>query len=625
MQISLQKQNLDYLKNHFPDFYKNLSDKALVQEGLTIQSGVGEGNYDMSLNGAQCCLHSQYDIEREMRMLFKPVVNDEKPVIVIFGLGYGHCLDYIRQKKIKYKRVVIFEPCTNILYEVLKKRNVLTLLGMKDLFLHLLNRPNDMAQYLLKETMESKTVKVIYHISYMTLFKEVYDNMIRSFKNERIAMESSIATTRAKAIQWTAQQLKSIQKSFTSASVLVGKFKGIPGIIASAGPSLEKHFSLLKNIGDKAVIVSPGSSIRIFNKNNINSHIAMVIDASDAEASFFSDFRLNSVMIGSYRLHEKTYESFPNDVFNIVIASEYITRYFYHWQNKEPFIINDHPSVAIASIDILYLLGCDPIIFVGQDLCYYNYRNYADDSINAVLNENKRMIDDFDIYGNVVQTNYGYKAMQNNFENVHNSYKGKVRMFNATEGGLGIHGMENVKFSDMYEKFIKNRPEDVADIFKNVINSAQKIIKTDSINIETIAISNEKTVDEFFSHILEECNITEKIINDKEAEYIPLARLVSRGVAKNRINNEILRIKEHNKKLNDNEFFKQVIFPNIHSSLEYIRAGSKHVADAGDEWEGELAYERKLDENALQFINLVKALILREMVSNLAGTALKKD
>ena len=619
MQKSLYNHNMTVLKDKFHDFYINLTNPNFSDPDLKIGGIKNTSNFIINKGNIECALHSVISTNREMDMLFKPISKDDKQVIVIFGLGYGHCLDYIRKHKIKYKKVIIFEPCTNILFEVLKKRDVLEMLGLQDMYLHLLNLPNDMAKSLLQEAMETKTIKIICHLSYRTLFKDIYDNVLRSFKNERIAMDSSFATMQSKAIEWTSQQLKTLENSFSSASALAGKFKDVPAIIASAGPSLEKHFGLLEEIGDRAVIVAPGSTTRIFNARGLNAHIAMSIDSNIIQAGFYKEFNLNSILVASYRLHPETYKNFPNKVFCTALSTEYLSQYYYYWTERTLCLINDHASVSMAAVDMLALMGCNPIILVGQDLSYQDNRNYADDSANSISESQVRnLIPDVDIYGNRVYTDYGYKTMQNDMETQNIRYKDSLKMYNATEGGLNIHGIENVKFVDMYDKYIKDRKHDVADRIAKIIESEEHV----SVNAVN-DVDDEKTTSHFFTHLFEKCDESEKILKEKESAFVPFAKLIERGVSNNRLNNEIQNIQDYNKRLSEIPFFKQVIMPNIDSSLAYFRASGKHIADSGQDWEGAAMFEQKLDEYALNFINIFKALLLRDMMGDLADTVVQ--
>ena len=74
-------------------------------------------------------------------------------------------------------------------------------------------------------------------------------------------------------------------------------------------------------------------------------------------------------------------------------------------------------------------------------------------------------------------------------------------------------------------------------------------------------------------------------------------------------------IQDFNKKLDAIPFFQKVVYPNIEASLTFIRAGGKYISDSGEDWEGAVIFEQKLNEHASDFINTFKALLLREIVT----------
>jgi len=74
-------------------------------------------------------------------------------------------------------------------------------------------------------------------------------------------------------------------------NVLVGKFKGIPGILVSAGPSLEKNIHLLKGLEDKCVIMAAGTAVRIMEDFGLAPHFMVGIDAGAKEGEIHSNVK----------------------------------------------------------------------------------------------------------------------------------------------------------------------------------------------------------------------------------------------------------------------------------------------------------------------------------------------
>jgi hypothetical protein len=620
---------MDLLREQYPDFYRHVISSENIVPDMQIEETAQPGNYLVKSGGARCHLHSAYDIDREMEALFRPLSGEDSQVIVIFGLGYGHCLDYIRKKRIKYKRVVIFEPCSNILAEVLKKRQILEILGRKDVYLHLLRLPNDMAAYLLEEALESKTVKMLYHISYMTLFKKVYDEVLRIFRNEKTSTVTSVNTFSYFSGEWNRHQLKALRRDAANGLRLEGKFRGAPGIIASAGPSLAKQFDLLRQVGDRAVVVAPGSSARILNARGVNAHIGMAIDSQAAEVGYFKNYQLKSALVGSYRIHPQLYDVFPNDIVRVALTTEFLALYHCEWAGEAPLIIGDHASVASAALELLFRLGCDPIVLVGQDLCYYDNKIYADDSGQKPISGNyAQMQEDIDIHGDKVLTYYGFKAMQNDMEILGIKYGGRVRLLNATEAGLYIKGIQNVAFADVFEKYVEPSGADVSAILRMALAKERrggsgggfgeggkggKGGKGAGSGSGGAGGDGAKDAKAFYSLVMKECESVEEVIAEKERGFARYDKLKSRGVGKNRLGSEMGYISGFNRKLDEIPFFGKVVFRSIEQQLTYYRAGAGHLKDSDAGHLGKELYERKLDELSLDFVGRLKLMAGEEL------------
>jgi len=74
------------------------------------------------------------------------------------------------------------------------------------------------------------------------MFPEMWDKLRDSFIKLANNFTVDIATRRKFGELWVHNNIKNLNKicEASNAGVLVGKFKGIPGILVSAGPSLKK-------------------------------------------------------------------------------------------------------------------------------------------------------------------------------------------------------------------------------------------------------------------------------------------------------------------------------------------------------------------------------------------------
>jgi hypothetical protein len=359
--------------------------------------------------------------------------------------------------------------------------------------------------------------------------------------------------------------------------------------------------------------VAPGSSARILNARDINAHIAMAVDSQLVEANYFRNFKLQSVLVGSHRVHPELCRIFPNPIMLAVLSTEYLALYYHEWLGETPLLLDDHSSVSSCAVDLLFLMGCNPIILVGQDLCYYDNKVYAGDSgKNPITGNYANMIEDVDIHGAKVLTYYGFKAVQNDMENIHIRYGHAVKIYNATEGGLNIHGMENVKFADMLQRYVEKSDRDVSKLIGKALAGGGADAGGSAGDIGN-AGDGEGRAAGFFAHVMEGCEAVEKLLSEKAQRFLRFEKLKTRGVGKGRLTGEMAYISECNKALIKIPLYEKVIYRSIEQQLTYYRAGASHFADAGETYTGAELLERKLDEFTADFTGRLKTMITQEM------------
>ena len=99
-------------------------------------------------------------------------------------------------------------------------------------------------------------------------------------------------------------------------------------------------------------------------------------------------------------------------------------------------------------------MGCNPIIFVGQDLAFTENRTHSKDTFSQDIIESNSMRNVEDIYGNTIHTSknlYIYlRWIQNRI-----AVEKEIEFIDATEGGARIKGTRVMKFSEVIDKYSK--------------------------------------------------------------------------------------------------------------------------------------------------------------------------
>jgi hypothetical protein len=258
---------------------------------------------------------------------------------------------------------------------------------------------------------------------------------------------------------------------------LFGKFKGYPGIIVSAGPSLKNNVKTLQAAKDRALIVCVDTALKILLHHNIHPHIVMTLDAQKHSIKHFLGIpETNSVLLADMVSFPAILRTYRGRTMVSTTAKYYSGRDGIMKREATPSInwiesfaepvgdIQSGGSVATNVFDLLLNLGCSSIILIGQDLAYtgreihcsgtHHNENWIPginrfttlDSINqGVIRKRKiKYVEAFGGNGTVI-SDYVFDLYRGWFED--SAQKVSLDVINATEGGARIRNTREMTLS----------------------------------------------------------------------------------------------------------------------------------------------------------------------------------
>ena len=161
-----------------------------------------------------------------------------------------------------------------------------------------------------------------------------------------------------------------------SGRALQGAFQNIPAIICGAGPSLERSFALLKQMGDKGLIFGAGSALGPLSKHHIPVHCLVACDPDPPMERFVGQsyfqaplFYQNQVSTSLLRSHQGAKVCMGES------GSFPLEKWWEEGFWNEPFDVGW--SVGTFATSIAAFCGCSPIYLVGIDLCVSENKGYA--------------------------------------------------------------------------------------------------------------------------------------------------------------------------------------------------------------------------------------------------------
>jgi hypothetical protein len=407
------------------------------------------------------------------------------PVVVFLGIGLGYHLDYFlrnQSNKLDTRKIIIYEKDIEILKFTLSSGD----------FTNIINHPNiyffvddDMdtshiplrTTILLDEVYDLRSIKIVPLPTSIKIHHEYYTKAVETVKKSARQLMIIIGNDPMDALVGVENMMLNLRHMFSNPGIIEckDKFKGRPGILVAAGPSLNKNMHLLKDIRDKALIFACDTSLIPLMKNGIKPHFTSSLERVPGTELYYSGLNdLSDVYyLAMAVLMPDTIESFKGRKF-----AAYRHYPHYEWLENDKGQIGCGVSIANLVFSVLAYLGCDPIILVGQDLAYANtgethvkgnvYGEHAPNLLAAPIIE----LEGND--GNPVKSERNWEIMKIIYEENVSAYPGTC--INATEGGAKIRGTKVMTLQDAIDQFctVPFYPQkvfdDVYDKFQGGVN-----------------------------------------------------------------------------------------------------------------------------------------------------------
>lgn len=414
-------------------------------------------------------IHSDKNIEVEVRQwsgLFDP---NKIEWVIVYGVGLGYY--YLGLKnwlKANPKRKVIFlEDDPALLasfsvtegYQELIKDPQCLLIDLED---------KDAYEGLIKQSLFRK-IHITALASYQEKKRDEFEKLSFSIQFYRGIKESSTSeylTLGKTFFKNFYHNVLSLDQAIDG-TAMIGAFKGVPAIICGAGPSLDKNIETLKTLKDKALIFAGGTAMNALNAYGFLPHFGCGIDPfSFHYTRILSNTAFETPYFFRSRMNAKAVSLLHGPKIYLPGTTGYPIA---DWVDKElgyeEFKIDEGTNVINTSLSIAEKLGCDPIIFVGLDLAYTNGLSYAsgitshgiEDPREQFITKNKH--DDLllvkDIFGNPVYTLMKWMVESSWYSSFSRDFP-HLQLVNATEGGIGFAGVENMPLKEASEIYLKD-------------------------------------------------------------------------------------------------------------------------------------------------------------------------
>jgi YrbI family 3-deoxy-D-manno-octulosonate 8-phosphate phosphatase len=462
--------NMEILKEPFPEIWQEFInfeatlDKDLVRV-VTNKEGLS------TLQVEKQYIHDFKNPLQEGKAFIEQFVNiDNHSDILFYGIGLGY---HIKAFAELYpdKPFSVYEPVPEVFYRFLCHTDLKQFPLHLVKYLYLENKPDDPDQFFFNLVKRIRSSILIIDLpAYRSIFPQKCQAFFSQFEKHLKDRCNSLAASSTFQKRWTINSLKNFTQVLNSSNLLLEKkdfFKNKPVLLVASGPSLEAELENLKKIRDNglAYIFTLGTALNALVKHGIYPHAACTYDPSGENQIVCKEVLAKKIcsipLIFGSTVGYETLEKYPGPKMHFLINQDILAaNYLKPKKNENPDFINDAASISVISLQLAYKLGFNPIILVGQNLAYYNGKNYIPGSTypshEADQTELKYAIPVKDVYGNEVPSSESYIRMRLQIENYLSCFE-NINVINTTKYGAHIEGTGFQTLDEVINDYLKNR------------------------------------------------------------------------------------------------------------------------------------------------------------------------
>lgn len=448
-------------------------------EGVKMEAA-RSGDYTFKYSGRY--FHSTYDPWKEAEAQAGEILSKKPDWVLLFGLGCGYLLkSLIKNRK---EKIIVFEPSLDIIASVLRKMDLSTEFSLPDVHIcgaltHVIN--------IIRDYTDGLDSLLGYHTTpYKLAFPHELVNFTSKVQNAHITNKVGISTDITSRLNWIDNYFTNVKyfPDFPPIDALKDRFKGMPMIIVGAGPSLRKNAHLLKEVKGRAVILAAITAYKPLVNFGVVPDFIISAEKVDMPEYFTGgpEDRQVRLILGEVS-HAKMFERdvlekfiFFTPYLNLSVGQAGL------WGSR--YMPSTGGSVTTTALDLGIMFGCDPITFIGQDLCFGENVTHAPGSLyvgqNLTIDKEKGEVrleqfyteikpenarqGRFDLLwlkgldGRPVPSKFDWVTFHQWFENYMAFIKKEgipVKVINATEGGAYIEGMEHTALREVIDKYMR--------------------------------------------------------------------------------------------------------------------------------------------------------------------------
>jgi hypothetical protein len=426
-------------------------------------------------DGRTTYLHSRYEPVREAEKLIESIEVERKTTFYVLGFGLGYHLEKLFEKASDEAIFCIFEPDIQAIRAAMESRDISHMIGSNRL---LWFWDTDKSIFFRRLTPQTALISIgsetIEHAASVQHHEPFY-RQVRTWLAEFASFCRTNMNTLLLNSEETARNI-SRNIGWYAAAPGIGRlsqaYHGSPAVIISAGPSLRKNKHLLKDLHRDAVLIAVQTTLQPLLEMGVEPHFVTSLDYHEICSRFFERLPagIRTELVAESKATPRVLEMMTGPV--SIIGNDFADGLVREMKIAKAGLTSG-ATVAHLAFYLAEHLGCDPIIFIGQDLgfsdglCYTPGTSYEDvwrpelgRFCTVEMKQWEQIVRDRpilrkipDYLGRPMYTEERHFTYLLQFERDFGKCKAKI--IDATEGGAMKRGATVMKFADAISQYCK--------------------------------------------------------------------------------------------------------------------------------------------------------------------------
>lgn len=462
MDKKIYEKNMESLRNRFPQLAaaieerdyqeKNHALAEVMESGVMPVLRITRENRKLYINGPR---RPSETAKRKIEQWGK--LRRNTPVCIV-GMGDMAFIQEILIQTDDSVHIMVYEPSVSVFLYMLKNVDIRFCFDKRALGFMIEGLNSEETEGIIASFVTAgnySALKQWVNISYKKLFPEAVLTFLKKLDRYTTELFAGRNTAARYASIWAENIFRNIRylcDGSVTRQLCDVIPRDIPAILVSAGPSLNKNIKELKRAKNRAFIVAVDTAVKPLVKEGILPDLYVIVDGrKPIELLDFEEARQIPLMPSLTSTSAVLAQHTGKKIFyseGITLANNLMA------MNCIPFSSVDcGGSVACSGFSLLYKMGFERIILVGQDLALTGNKSHAD----GTFQEKMETVDT--TYSQRVEGNYEKEVpTRTDFKlyldwfNYYIEHCEETHVINATEGGAKIKNTEIMTLKDAIDR-----------------------------------------------------------------------------------------------------------------------------------------------------------------------------